>query len=203
MPFWPHFWVQIKNIICVTVGKQFENLLQHLEYVLYIVTFFGPQKCHIALKNIPDVSNRGGRGGGNMSDRGGRGGGASGGREFPPDWECPRCHKVNFARRTTCFQCGLEKPLSDTWTCPRCKQVNPLTADTCSECHLRNQNIKKKEPEVQQQPPAIPLGGKDPYQHADNSSQQVWSQCNIFILLTCMELSIVNCAISRYSDLPH
>jgi hypothetical protein len=88
----------------------------------------------------------------------GRGQGAREGfRPRRADWSCPSCHSLNFASRTRCFKCDVEKPggamstpSSDetasswsqptaavgdgNWTCTSCSASNFRTRSDCWQC---------------------------------------------------------------------
>ncbi|CAG0923324.1 unnamed protein product, partial [Notodromas monacha] len=78
------------------------------------------------------------------------------------DWVCPNedCQNLNFARRTQCNRCGIDKPFSrqsghkggikigkaaaeksrglfsaDDWQCPKCGNVNWARRSTCNVCN--------------------------------------------------------------------
>lgn len=86
------------------------------------------------------------------SQRGGRGGGIKPRRA---DWSCPGCHTLNFASRTRCFKCEMDKPgavVASTsedgasswsatpavgdgnWSCTKCSASNFRTRTECWQC---------------------------------------------------------------------
>merc|ERR1719184_210835 len=103
------------------------------------------------------------RGGGGGRGRGRGGGGGRGGGFTPSegDWPCPdpSCGNVNFARRTSCNRCGVDKPIdrsrpkgaikigssaaekskglfsADDWQCGKCGNVNWARRTTCNVCN--------------------------------------------------------------------
>lgn len=57
------------------------------------------------------------------------------------DWFCSEesCRSVNFAYRTSCFQCGADKPIQpNEWSCPRCTFQNKGFRVVCMRCQERN-----------------------------------------------------------------
>jgi len=113
----------------------------------------------------PPPSHRGDRGGGGGGRGRGRGDGGRGrGGGYTPsegDWPCPdpSCGNVNFARRTSCNRCGVDKPIdrrgpkggikigsnaaekskglfsADDWQCGKCGNVNWARRSTCNVCN--------------------------------------------------------------------
>lgn len=57
------------------------------------------------------------------------------------DWICPKCNKINFARREKCFECGTSKPdnivemKSGDWKCPDCNEINFARRTFCFKCN--------------------------------------------------------------------
>merc|ERR1719458_888230 len=112
----------------------------------------------------PPPSHRGEyRGGGGRGRGRGDGGRGRGGGYTPSegDWPCPdpSCGNVNFARRTSCNRCGVDKPIdkrgpkggikigsnaaekskglfsADDWQCSKCGNVNWARRSTCNVCN--------------------------------------------------------------------
>merc|ERR1719458_949374 len=112
----------------------------------------------------PPPSHRGEyRGGGGRGRGRGDGGRGRGGGYTPSegDWPCPdpSCGNVNFARRTSCNRCGVDKPMdkrgpkggikigsnaaekskglfsADDWQCGKCGNVNWARRSTCNVCN--------------------------------------------------------------------
>ncbi|EKF32484.1 hypothetical protein MOQ_003666 [Trypanosoma cruzi marinkellei] len=83
---------------------------------------------------------------------------AGGGRRHmtrPQDWSCVECHGMNFASRTTCYQCGASRGASEAdtsagassasaspdmavghnnWFCRHCQASNFRTRSSCWQC---------------------------------------------------------------------
>jgi hypothetical protein len=66
----------------------------------------------------------------------------------PGDWRCGDCNFVNFARRTSCKECGSERPAREIgggsnieesgrpgdWNCPSCNYHNFAYRSECGRC---------------------------------------------------------------------
>ena len=87
----------------------------------------------------------GGGGGGGYGDGGGSGvrGNHRGPRMKPGDWKCPDCSFINFARRTSCKDCGCQRPEREIgqnhgrpgdWNCSSCDYHNFAYRDACGQC---------------------------------------------------------------------
>jgi len=112
----------------------------------------------------PPPSHRGEHRGGGGRGRGRGDGGRGRGGGYTPsegDWPCPdpSCGNVNFARRTSCNRCGVDKPIdrrgpkggikigsnaaekskglfsADDWQCSKCGNVNWARRSTCNVCN--------------------------------------------------------------------
>jgi len=112
----------------------------------------------------PPPSHRGEHRGGGGRGRGRGDGGRGRGGGYTPsegDWPCPdpSCGNVNFARRTSCNRCGVDKPMdkrgpkggikigsnaaekskglfsADDWQCGKCGNVNWARRSTCNVCN--------------------------------------------------------------------
>ncbi|KAI9594562.1 hypothetical protein BDF19DRAFT_423321 [Syncephalis fuscata] len=57
----------------------------------------------------------------------------------PNDWNCPSCDAHNFARRTTCWECGqpgnnTSKKYDHDWVCKDCNFKNFSSRQQCLRC---------------------------------------------------------------------
>jgi len=72
-------------------------------------------------------------------------GGGSSSPMMQGDWTCPQCGDHQFARNTSCRQCGASKPggpkpktKPGDWFCPQCNDLNFAKNTECRKCGTPN-----------------------------------------------------------------
>jgi len=66
----------------------------------------------------------------------------------PGDWKCPSCGDHQFAKNTTCRQCGVAKQMAESihgmkpgdWSCPKCNDFQFANNTECRQCGVANPN---------------------------------------------------------------